>query len=69
MKKTFVWKVLLAFGVCPFALPLILGIYNMSINLWSLADWLILYSYLYWPTYVIGIVLIAFSVYKLNRKN
>ena len=67
MKKTLVWKVLLAFGVCPFALPLILGTYNMSINLWSLADWLILYSYLYWHTYVIGIVLIAFSVYKLKK--
>lgn len=67
MRETLVWKILLAFGICLFVLPLILGIYNMSVNLWSLADWLILYSYLYWPTYVIGTVLITISAYKLKK--
>ena len=66
--KTLVWKILLAFGIFSFVLPLILGIYNMSIKLWSFIDWLILYSYLYWPTYILGTVLIAISVYKLKKR-
>lgn len=67
MKKNLIWKILLSLGICPFVIPLITGIYNMSIQLWNLTDWLILYSYLYWPTYIIGVVLIAISAHKLIR--
>ncbi len=35
---------------------------------WSFWDYLIMYSFLYWPTYVIGIVLIALSVAKIRKK-
>ena len=65
MKKAYVWKFLLAVGICPFVLPFLLAFTRMST--WTLADWLIMYSFVYWPTYVIGIVLIVFSAYKLMK--
>lgn len=34
----------------------------------QLVIYLIMYSFLYWPTYVIGIVLIALSVAKIRKK-
>lgn len=37
----------------------------MQIESWMLGDWLILYSFVYWPTYLIGLVLILVAVYKL----
>lgn len=33
MKKNLIWKILLSLGICPFVIPLITGIYNMSIQL------------------------------------
>ncbi len=67
MKNSLVWKMLLVIGMFPFVLPFILGIYRMSIESWSLLDWLIMYSFVYWPTYIIGVVLIVISVYKLFK--
>lgn len=65
MKKSFIWKLLLVIGICPFVLPFLFAGTRMST--WTLADWLIMYSYIYWPTYIIGLVLIVVSVYKLKK--
>ena len=66
MNQSLIRKILLILGVLPFILPLIVGIYKISIESWKLLDWLIMYSFLYYPTYIIGVVLILIAV--LMRK-
>ena len=69
MKKTMFWKIILFAGMAPFLALVLLGIYTMSVEAgWTWADWLILYSFVYWPTYIIGLALILFSVNKLKHK-
>ncbi len=62
------YKITLAIGICPFILPFILGVYRMSIESWTMLDWLVIYSFIYWPTYIIGLALILFAVSKLVGK-
>lgn len=70
MKKNIIWRITLLIGVCPFIAPFLLGIYRMSIEAWTWSDWLFLYSFAYWPTYIVGLALVILSVKKLiNRKN
>ena len=65
--KKHLWKILIGIGIIPLILPFVLGLYHMAIELWTMGDWLILYSYLYWPTYVLGLVLIMAGA-VLHRK-
>lgn len=80
--KKIIWIALLAVGIIPFAVPLIIGIYD-SINGFSglcffqcdnyyglnaLLDSIYLYSFIFWPTYIIGIILIIISIIKLKYK-
>ena len=68
MKNKLIWKILLSLGICPFAIPFVSFLYKLiNSESWSLMDWLIMYSFLYWPTYVVGLLLIAFSIYKLHK--
>lgn len=57
--KKLLWKLLFLAGLVPFILPIVIGLYTMTIESWDYLDWLILYSYVYWPTYVAGIILIG----------
>jgi len=81
MKKKCFLIVLLAIGTFPFLIPLIAGIYKAAIGFSGLAvlspavygweafmNFLILYSYLYWPTYLIGALLICIATVLLKRK-
>lgn len=68
MKQNLKWKIILCIGICPFILPVIVGIYRMSIESWTMIDWLIMYSFIYWPTYIIGIVLIVIALNALSKK-
>ena len=68
MKNKRLWWFLLAVGLIPFAAPFIGFAYEMlNSSSWSLIDWLVLYSFVYWPTYLVGLTLIAISVYKLMK--
>ena len=68
MKNKRFWWFLLAVGLIPFAAPFIGFAYEMlNSSSWSLVDWLVLYSFVYWPTYLVGFVLIAISAYKLRK--
>ena len=67
VSKKIIWKLLLVIGIIPFIVPFVLGLYRMSIESWNYGDWLILYSFVYWPTYLIGLVLIAISIFKLIK--
>ena len=68
MKNIRLWWLLLAVGVIPFAAPFIGFAYEMlNSSSWPLMDWLVLYSFAYWPTYLVGFALIAISTYKLRK--
>ena len=69
MKKQKLWLVLLIIGMIPFAAPFIGFAYEViNSSLWRMVDWLILYSYVYWPTYVVGVILFVVSfVYKPRK--
>ncbi len=63
MNKTSIWKLLLILGLCPFVAPFV---YNLVMH-WELLDMLVLWSYVYWPTYIIGLFLIGISIFKLKK--
>ena len=67
MKKSILWKIVLLIGVLPFVIPIFGGLYSVSVESWNLFDWLLMYSFLYWPTYLIGAVLIGLAVWKITR--
>ena len=68
MKKKIIWRVLLIVGIIPFVIPFINFLYEMTVSSsWTLGDWLLLYSFVYWPTYIVGLILLALSIYKLRK--
>lgn len=66
--KKHIWKLMVGIGVIPLILPFILGIYHTMIESWTLGDWLILYSFIYWPTYVLGVAFAAAGVVIKKRQ-
>ena len=68
MKKKKLWWFLLMIGSIPFVAPFIGFAYEMiNSSSWTLVDWLVLYSFVYWPTYVVGLILIFISVCKFRK--
>ncbi len=68
MKHKLLWKIVLVLGICPFAVPFVTFLYELLIRSgFTLGDWLILYSFLYWWTYGIGLVLIVIAAVQLRR--
>ena len=69
MKKQKLWRVLLTIGMIPFAAPFIGLAYEViNSSSWRMVDWLILYSYVFWPTYAAGVIVIIISfVCKLRK--
>ena len=65
MKK--IWNYLFFAGFLPFIVPVCMALYSMSVETWNFLDWILLYSVIYWPTYVIGILVIVIAAKK--RKN
>ena len=62
MKKALIWNIILIIGIVPFILPFAFGIYKISIESWTMFDWLIMYSYIFWPSYIAGALVIAVSI-------
>ena len=68
MKNKRLWCFLLVIGIIPFVAPFGGFVYEMiNSSSWTLDDWLVLYSFIYWPTYIIGLILIVISVIKLSK--
>ncbi|MBQ9940068.1 MAG: hypothetical protein IJO74_00805 [Clostridia bacterium] len=71
MKKALIWKLLLFLGMCPFIAPFIYYfiqcLNHNSLGSLSLADMLIMWSFIYWPTYIIGLILSVVSVYVFKK--
>lgn len=69
MKNRLIWKILFAVGLFPFAAPFAAFCYHLiNKDSWELFDWLIMYSFVYWPTYLIGAVLIVLSLFMLKKQ-
>ena len=68
MKKRVIGFLLILAGLCPLIVPVLLGLYRMHIEHWRLGDFLILYSYLYWWTYLLGILLIVLGIFAVRRR-
>jgi len=62
-----IWNYLFYVGFLPFIIPVFMALYSMSVESWNFFDWILLYSVIYWPTYIVGIILILVAVRK--RKN
>ncbi len=58
-KRRIVSWVLIILGIVPFAVALICGLPIFRASNLTYGDFLILYSYLFWPTYILGVLLIA----------
>ena len=67
MNKNIIWKIILFAGFLPFVIPVVWGIYHISVQSASFFDFIILYSFIYWPTYIIGLILIMISLKKLFK--
>lgn len=65
MKKNWLWKSLFVVGLILLLLPVLLSFNRMSSL--SFLDWMIMYLYLYWPTYILGIVLMIVSSVQLRK--
>ena len=68
MKNKKLWWILLIIGIIPFIAPLIGFAYEMiNSSSWTFMDWMVLYSVVYWPTYIVGLILMIVSVCKLRK--
>ena len=66
--KKLLWKLLFLTGLVPFILPIVIGLYTMTIESWELFDWIVLYSFVYWPTYLAGLIVIVISLIGIFKK-
>lgn len=67
INQTYLWVLSFLLGIIPFIVPFALGFYRMSIEHWELFDWLVLYSFIYWPTYLAGLILVVISLIGLMK--
>ena len=67
VKNKMIWQLLLIIEIIPFIAPFVGFVYEILISSsWTLIDWLVMYSFVYWPTYIIGLVSIILSISKLH---
>ena len=68
MEKKKLWRILLVLVMIPFVIPFLGFAYEMlNSSSWTLFEYRFLYSFVYWPTYVPGLILVILSGYKLNK--
>lgn len=76
-KKKIIWVILLIIGLIPFLIPLLFGIISFFSGFSFLSAYskgfeamfgiIFLWSFLFWPTYIIGAILIVLSIIKLKK--
>lgn len=67
MKKQMIWLTVLLLGIIPFVSPFVTGLYHIWLGSWTMFDWFVMYSFIYWPTYLIGILAIPIAIFQLLR--
>ena len=75
--KKIIWQILLFIGILSFAVPILLGIISFftgfsflsayATGFEALFSLLAFWSFLFWQTYIIGIILIIVSIIKLKK--
>ena len=79
--NAFIWKFLLFLGTMPFLVPMFMGIHRAITGLptgwivstgciygWeAFSQFVLMYSYLLWPTYLVGLALIILGIYKIKK--
>lgn len=68
MKNRIVDYILLVVGLVPFALPVLTGLYRMNMESWTFGDWFVLYTAVYWPTYIIGIAFLVIAFWRFLHR-
>ena len=66
------WIVLLVVGIIPFAAPILMAVIDLFMQLSTSnnpVEFLTYWSYVFWPTYIVGALLIALSTVKLKKCN
>lgn len=73
-RRKLIWFVVLFLGCVPFLaafgycfISYLLDGGGPLLNM-SFGDYFVIYSFLYWPTYVIGTILIILSALKIKKK-
>lgn len=78
--KNIKWKIMLFVGTLPFLVAIVSGFYAALTGFSGLAikspasygweafmEWIILYSFVYWPTYVVGVILMLWAIARLMK--
>ena len=63
MKRRIIAYVLIGLGTVPFLAALILGLPMFRVSYLTYGEFLILWSYLFWPTYILGGLLFAAGLF------
>ncbi len=71
MQKKTLWKIITFIGTIPFIAPFAAAIWNIymihSHPGWTVFEFVFIYSFLYWPTYILGLIAIVLGVYRLKK--
>ena len=71
-KKKIIKAILIILGLIPFIIPIIWSLFSTvidnSVGL-SFTEFILYYSFLYWPTYILGIVAIAIALFIKPKKS
>lgn len=67
--KKYIPQIILTAGFIPFIAPFATAVWKIYVlhESWSLFEFVFLYSFIYWPTYILGLAVIFLGVY-LNKK-
>ncbi len=70
MKKNILWKIILIAGIAVFTLPVSTAVWNVFVigTRFTFFEWILLFSFVYWPLLLAGLVAVIFSAVML-RKN
>ena len=70
--KKALWIVLLIVGIIPLAGPILMAIVDLFMHVSTSSnpvEFLVYWSYVFWPTYIVGALLIALAAVKLKKTN
>lgn len=62
MKMTVLSRILSVLGLVPFAAATVLGLPIFRADSLTYGEFLLLWSYLFWPTYILGVLLLAAGI-------
>ena len=69
MKKQFFWISVMALGILSFLFPVLSGLYHLRIEPLALYHWVVGYSFVYWPTYLIGLLAVPLAIFNLLKSH